>query len=419
MTTWLDATALAREALRGAAASVAPHDTDKSFQERRLEGALVAELTELIPGAQIIARKQVAGLVIPGWDPQPGAVDLVVTNTDGGARIVIELKIDDVHHSLWDILKLASLTQDPTVDAALVAVAARHGTWREKTEVVDLYQPPNGDDCDREWYTRFLLTEYARSWRQMLTYSARPIRLPELIYLGWQGAFEVPAYPGYELRVLAVTADDESFELENGWPVPRRDHTVPDDDLTLADVPSAGAALGDLFRFAGTTNGYVRCGSSDRCAELANTALEAWRATGALPSTLRDLRCCLFFEQRRDHFGFPTDERYMRDLVDGIRTLVQSRTGSQDQNSPPTAVDGAVGRTSFTRAEIERLRALLREKQTADASRQKTLRAQMRRLGFNISDFADYPGFVVSDLDDLIQRGTITVSDDPPRTRPN
>ena len=78
-----------------------------------------------------------------------------------------------------------------------------------------------------------------------------------------------------------------------------------------------------------------------------------------------------------------------------------------------------MGRTNFTRAEIERLRALLREKQTADASRQKTLRAQVRRLGFNIIDFADYPGFVVSDLDDLIQRGTITVDDDPPRTRPN
>lgn len=73
-----------------------------------------------------------------------------------------------------------------------------------------------------------------------------------------------------------------------------------------------------------------------------------------------------------------------------------------------------VRRTSFTRGEIEELRRLVREKQTADASRQKTLRARMRRLGFYISDFtADTEGFVASDLDDLIRRGVISVVDDP------
>jgi hypothetical protein len=35
----------------------------------------------------------------------------------------------------------------------------------------------------------------------------------------------------------------------------------------------------------------------------------------------------------------------------------------------------------------------------------------MRKLGFFITDYADYPGFVESDLDDLISRGTITVVD--------
>jgi hypothetical protein len=73
-----------------------------------------------------------------------------------------------------------------------------------------------------------------------------------------------------------------------------------------------------------------------------------------------------------------------------------------------------VGRSSFNPAEVDELRRLLREKQTADRSRQKALRARMRRIGFYISDFAsDYKGFVVSDLDELIRRGTITVVDDP------
>jgi hypothetical protein len=75
-----------------------------------------------------------------------------------------------------------------------------------------------------------------------------------------------------------------------------------------------------------------------------------------------------------------------------------------------------MGRTNFTRAEIDQLRALVGEKQTADRSRQKTLRARMRRLGFYITDFADYSGFAVSDLDHLIQRGTITVTDHPTST---
>jgi GIY-YIG catalytic domain len=56
------------------------------------------------------------------------------------------------------------------------------------------------------------------------------------------------------------------------------------------------------------------------------------------------------------------------------------------------------------------VRRLIREKQTADHERQKALRGRMRRIGFYISDFAaDYSGFVVSDLDELISRGTITV----------
>lgn len=71
-----------------------------------------------------------------------------------------------------------------------------------------------------------------------------------------------------------------------------------------------------------------------------------------------------------------------------------------------------MGRSSFTSAEIDELRRLIREKQTADRWRQKTLRARMRRIGFYISDFAsDYKGFVVSDLDELIGRGTIEVTE--------
>jgi hypothetical protein len=76
------------------------------------------------------------------------------------------------------------------------------------------------------------------------------------------------------------------------------------------------------------------------------------------------------------------------------------------------------GRSTFTQAEIAELRDLIRAKQTADRGRQKSLRARMRRLGFYITDFADYAGFTVSDLDDLIRHGTIAVAPgDEPATR--
>ena len=68
-------------------------------------------------------------------------------------------------------------------------------------------------------------------------------------------------------------------------------------------------------------------------------------------------------------------------------------------------------RSAFTADEITELKKLVREKQTAPADRQKQLRSSMRKMGFYISDYSNQPGFVESDLDALIQRGTIAIVD--------
>jgi hypothetical protein len=71
-----------------------------------------------------------------------------------------------------------------------------------------------------------------------------------------------------------------------------------------------------------------------------------------------------------------------------------------------------VGRLNFTRAEQDEIRGLLRELRRADRDRQKTIRAKIRRIGFYISDVShDADGFTVSDFDDLVRRGTITIED--------
>src|SRR4051794_39671086 len=77
------------------------------------------------------------------------------------------------------------------------------------------------------------------------------------------------------------------------------------------------------------------------------------------------------------------------------------------------------GRSEFTRRELAELRSLIRNKQIADRTRQKALRARMRAIRFYISDFGDYHGgFTVSDLDDLLERRAITVIGEDASSRP-
>lgn len=73
-----------------------------------------------------------------------------------------------------------------------------------------------------------------------------------------------------------------------------------------------------------------------------------------------------------------------------------------------------MGRAVFTRAELESIKALLREIRRAERSRQKTLRNKLRgQYDFYITDFAtDQQGFTGSDVDDLVRGGRITVIDD-------
>jgi TDG/mug DNA glycosylase family protein len=76
-----------------------------------------------------------------------------------------------------------------------------------------------------------------------------------------------------------------------------------------------------------------------------------------------------------------------------------------------------MGRRTFSRAEADGIRRLLREKGIADRDRQKALRGQLRRTyDFYISDFtADSAGFTASDFDQLASIGTIEI-EEPDRT---
>lgn len=72
---------------------------------------------------------------------------------------------------------------------------------------------------------------------------------------------------------------------------------------------------------------------------------------------------------------------------------------------------GMKGKSTFSQAEAEFARELLRQVRKADCDEQKKLRDRLRiDVGFYISDFTrSYAGFTVADFDGLVERGTIKI----------
>jgi hypothetical protein len=74
----------------------------------------------------------------------------------------------------------------------------------------------------------------------------------------------------------------------------------------------------------------------------------------------------------------------------------------------PSSASSLEHRSEFTMGEIKRIRAILREARVADQPEQKTLRDQLRQMGFYITDYVtDDAGFTESDVDYFVQRDTI------------
>ena len=100
-------------------------------------------------------------------------------------------------------------------------------------------------------------------------------------------------------------------------------HEIPNETLSLKDIPADDASWHEIVRFALTFNGYAEWGRK-HCAEIANA-----RRT----ETLTDLRTCLFYEQRRhNHFGREPDAKtmpYIRGLVAQTAEIVKSRERSR------------------------------------------------------------------------------------------
>jgi hypothetical protein len=98
----------------------------------------------------------------------------------------------------------------------------------------------------------------------------------------------------------------------------------------MIPVPGVDANIEEIFSFALTYKGYELIGDEEtgfqNCADIANGAKRDWCATKNLPTSLHDLRSCLFFEQRRKcHSGgtlFGSEDfNYLAGLVSRMREV--------------------------------------------------------------------------------------------------
>ena len=80
LTVGLDADgAFVAQALARVAERVRPEPGDKSFLERRLAAAVAESLADGFFNPDAIVRdRKLANCELPGWDPQPGTIDVAV-----------------------------------------------------------------------------------------------------------------------------------------------------------------------------------------------------------------------------------------------------------------------------------------------------------------------------------------------------
>ena len=68
------------------------------------------------------------------------------------------------------------------------------------------------------------------------------------------------------------------------------------------------------------------------------------------------------------------------------------------------------GKNQFLKSEFEQLKTLIKDKQTADKTQQKSIRNRIRKIGFYFSDFSNQKkGYDISDLEQLLKTGEIKI----------
>ncbi len=226
-----------------------------------------------------IASHQLNTLINPNGHREGFVWSNLVKLDSGGERL--ELDLEDVLCEAFPVLPLEIRITKP--DVVVFFTGPRYDTRIKKTFPGIVFNGL-GNHPERRLcrlYHRDLPFHTYRTYHPNYLFRSKQKSLINEIH------FEIKKY----------SMNSQSTELEPLlWLTPR-----PDD-----------SAIEEIFRYGLTINGYDYCEQvlHEQCAELANEKLNQYMQTGTWSGSFEELRCCLFFEQRRwHHFGeIPTGE---------------------------------------------------------------------------------------------------------------
>lgn len=163
-------------------------------------------------------------LHVPGWEPQPGNVDLVGSESPGDLRFAAELKLkagNDLFECLWDMAKLLSLATTPDIGHVYVIAGTTERSWERPIECAEMFVTGRHElvgSIERlhDWWVKYILGNS----------TGRPTAVPshvdvELIGAAKLALDDIP----WELRAIQLTADSDDptswVPFESGLPVNR------------------------------------------------------------------------------------------------------------------------------------------------------------------------------------------------------
>lgn len=194
-----------------------------SFLERYLEEALVNAIGASPVGASATPTGH-GTAAIPNWDRRLGGFDLRV-RLEAGLRgeALVETKVDDVEHTLWDLFKVAAGLTMPDVEAGYLVLARLRHRWNDG-DCAALFA--EGDGPTR-WVSAAMFGDWRSAWADLTGPrggSARPLTVPAEIETHLIGTAPASGFDGYAIRAVAVRLIRGAGDLEfdGSWPTPSR-----------------------------------------------------------------------------------------------------------------------------------------------------------------------------------------------------
>jgi hypothetical protein len=184
-------------AARAAASEVneRPNDPHRSFLEATLEGAIACHT----PGHTELAQQR-RRFDVPGFEPFPYGVDIDWRHD--GVHAGIEVKVWDVLHSLFDVVKLAAAIFHRRLNEGFCAVAALSGHWAGGDPFSAMTAAPAG--VWHSWNVEHLIAAPAARKAVLVSTGPRPFEVPALIETMAAEPMTMPNASLHALRLLAV-----------------------------------------------------------------------------------------------------------------------------------------------------------------------------------------------------------------------